>query len=66
VVELDDRTHSKAKDQLRDARLAQGGFRTVRFQSRQKPPAAEIRAAVLPPAPAAAAPLAAADPLAVS
>lgn len=39
VVELDDRTHSSAKDQVRDARLAQGGFRTVRFQSRQKPAA---------------------------
>jgi hypothetical protein len=48
VVELDDRTHSKVKDQLRDGRLEQGGFRTVRFQSRQKPPAAEIRAAILP------------------
>ena len=70
VVELDDRTHSQAKDEVRDGRLAQGGYRTVRFQSRQKPPAAAIRAAILPPAfsaatPAAPAPVTAADPLAV-
>lgn len=50
VVELDDRTHSAARDKLRDGRLEQGGFRTVRFQSRQKPPAAAIRAAILAPA----------------
>ncbi|MFC5550894.1 DUF2726 domain-containing protein [Massilia aerilata] len=69
VVELDDRTHAKVKDQVRDGRLAQGGYRTVRFQSRQKPPAAEIRAAILPPVSAptpAAAPAPAADPLAIS
>jgi hypothetical protein len=69
VVELDDRTHSRAKDEVRDGRLAQGGYRTVRFQSRQKPPAAAIRAAVLPQVPAvppvAPAAVAAADPLAV-
>jgi len=50
VVELDDRSHSKVKDKVRDGRLEQGGYRTVRFQSRQKPPAIAIRAAVLPPA----------------
>jgi hypothetical protein len=69
VVELDDRTHSTSKDKLRDERLAQGGFRTVRFQSRQKPPAVAIRAAILPHgvSPAAApAPASAADPLAIS
>lgn len=69
VVELDDRTHVQSKDEVRDGRLAQGGYRTVRFQSRQKPPAAAIRAAILPhlapvaPAPAPA-PAIAADPLA--
>lgn len=47
VVELDDRTHVRAKDQLRDARLAQGAIRTVRFESRHKPRADAIRAAVL-------------------
>jgi hypothetical protein len=68
VVELDDRTHSQAKDAVRDGRLAQGGYRTVRFQSRQKPPAAAIRAAILPsvpPVPPAAPVPVAADPLAV-
>jgi hypothetical protein len=62
VVELDDRTHSKVKDKLRDGRLEQGGYRTVRFQSRQKPPAIAIRAAVLPPAVPPAAPVPAAGP----
>jgi hypothetical protein len=51
IVELDDRTHSVAKDQLRDARLGQGGIRTVRFQSRSKPRADAIRTAILAPAP---------------
>lgn len=48
VVELDDRTHSSAKDKVRDGRLEQASIRTVRFQSRQKPAAEAIRAAVLP------------------
>ena len=56
VVELDDRTHSRAKDKVRDERLAGAGIRTVRFQARQKPAADAIRAAVLPAAAPAAAP----------
>jgi len=47
VVELDDRTHSQAKDQLRDSRLEQAGIRTVRFQSRNKPKSDLIRKVVL-------------------
>lgn len=47
VVELDDKTHSRAKDQLRDARLRQAGIRTIRFQSREKPRVDAIRAMVL-------------------
>jgi len=47
VVELDDKTHSRAKDKVRDSRLEQASIRTVRFQSRQKPTAEAIRAAVL-------------------
>lgn len=47
VVELDDKTHSRAKDQLRDARLEQAGIRTVRFQSRNKPTPAAIFVAVV-------------------
>ncbi len=56
VVELDDRTHSRAKDKVRDGRLAGAGIRTVRFQARQKPAADAIRAAVLPAAAPVAAP----------
>ena len=48
VVELDDRTHSRAKDAVRDGRLLQAGIRTVRFQSRSKPTAEVIRAEVFP------------------
>jgi hypothetical protein len=49
VVELDDRTHSQAKDQLRDSRLEQAGIRTVRFQARDKPKVDAIRATILGP-----------------
>lgn len=49
VVELDDRTHSRAKDQLRDSRLEQAKIRTVRFQSRNKPDVVALRSAVLGP-----------------
>lgn len=47
VVELDDKTHRRAKDELRDARVAQAGIRTVRFQSRNKPTIEALRATVL-------------------
>lgn len=47
VIELDDRTHSTAKDQLRDSRLEQAGIRTVRFQSRAKPSVDVLRAAIV-------------------
>jgi very-short-patch-repair endonuclease len=46
VVELDDRTHSRAKDQVRDERLEQAGIQTLRFESRAKPSLREIRAAL--------------------
>ncbi|MGB9109742.1 MAG: DUF2726 domain-containing protein [Telluria sp.] len=52
VVELDDKTHSRAKDQLRDTRLEQAGIRTVRFHSRSKPAVDAIRATILGSAPA--------------
>jgi hypothetical protein len=48
VVELDDSTHSRAKDQTRDARLLQGGVRTVRFESKNKPDLAALSAAIVP------------------
>lgn len=47
IIELDDRTHDRVKDAKRDAMLAQGGYRTVRWHSRQKPSPAEIRLALL-------------------
>ncbi|QGZ41976.1 uncharacterized protein DUF2726 [Pseudoduganella flava] len=49
VVELDDKTHTRSKDTLRDARLEQGGIRTVRFQARHKPKVEAIRAMILGP-----------------
>lgn len=49
VVELDDKTHSRAKDELRDARLEQAGIRTVRFQARHKPKVEAIRTIILGP-----------------
>jgi hypothetical protein len=49
VVELDDRTHSRAKDELRDARLEQADIRTVRFQARNKPKVEAIRTMILGP-----------------
>jgi hypothetical protein len=52
VIELDDKTHSRVKDQLRDARLQQAGIRTVRFHPREKPRVDAIRALVLEPTPA--------------
>ena len=48
VIELDDKTHVPEKDHVRDKRLLQAGIRTIRFQSRNKPTHALIRAAVLP------------------
>jgi hypothetical protein len=48
VVELDDRTHSRTKDQVRDARLQQAGHHTVRFQSKSKPSVDALRAAIFP------------------
>jgi hypothetical protein len=49
VVELDDKTHSRTKDELRDARLEQAGIRTVRFQARNKPKVEAIRIMILGP-----------------
>lgn len=50
IIELDDKTHVRAKDELRDSRLEQGGIRTVRFQARNKPKVEAIRAIILGPA----------------
>lgn len=45
IVELDDQTHSAEKDAARDCITAAAGYKTLRFHSRNKPGAAEIRRA---------------------
>jgi hypothetical protein len=49
VIELDDRTHDPDKDGRRDEMLKSAGYRTVRWNSKSKPDAAAIRAALLAP-----------------
>ncbi|MBK3865420.1 DUF2726 domain-containing protein [Paraburkholderia aspalathi] len=51
IVELDDRTHNRAADAVRDAFVASAGIRTLRFESRNKPTVEQIRAAVFPAVP---------------
>jgi len=46
VIELDDRTHDRKKDAVRDKRLAQAGIRTIRYESKQRPALGKIRADV--------------------
>ena len=43
IVELDDRTHQKDKDASRDQMTAAAGYRTLRFESKNKPSVAELR-----------------------
>lgn len=43
IVELDDRMHDFDKDATRDNFAAVAGYRTIRFWSRKKPSAAELR-----------------------
>lgn len=53
IIELDDRTHDPERDSRRDAMLAAAGYRIVRWNSKNKPDAAHIRAGLaLPPTPA--------------
>jgi very-short-patch-repair endonuclease len=49
MIELDDRTHSADKDSKRNAMLEQAGYKVVRWQSKNKPDAIAIRAALFPP-----------------
>ncbi|MDX3910963.1 MAG: DUF2726 domain-containing protein [Sphingobium sp.] len=46
LVEVDDHTHSRAKDRLRDAMTAKAGYRTVRIPPSARPSAADMLAAV--------------------
>lgn len=43
IIELDDRTHLVAQDIARDAMTESAGYTTIRYDSRCKPPEAEIR-----------------------
>ena len=43
VVELDDRTHRNDKDAKRDAMLVQAGYKVIRWDSKNKPTAEQIR-----------------------
>jgi hypothetical protein len=52
IIELDDRTHDAEKDDRRDEMLKSAGYQVVRWNSKRKPEAATIRAALFPPAPA--------------
>jgi hypothetical protein len=56
IIELDDRTHNEAKDAKRDAMLTSAGYRSIRWNSKAKPDASAIRAALFPPLPAVASP----------
>lgn len=47
VIELDDRTHERRRDELRDARLKQAGIRTVRYQSKARPSLSAIQQDIL-------------------
>ena len=51
VIELDDRTHDAGRDAKRDAMLGSAGYRIVRWNSKTKPDAAAIRAALTPASP---------------
>ena len=42
VIELDDRTHDRKKDAIRDKRLAQAGIPTIRYESKQRPTLGKI------------------------
>jgi hypothetical protein len=47
VIELDDRTHERKKDAIRDKRLKQAGIATLRYQSKAKPSVGTVRSDVL-------------------
>jgi very-short-patch-repair endonuclease len=42
VIELDDRTHVASRDAIRDSLVSSAGVRTLRYQSRVKPPESQI------------------------
>ena len=42
IVELDDKTHSKEKDDKRDSMLKEAGYKIFRFESKHKPSIEEL------------------------
>ena len=48
IIELDDKTHSGNKDAARGSITADAGYKTIRWHSKNKPDAAEIRSKLLP------------------
>lgn len=46
LIELDDKTHQSEKDAARDAITAAAGYKTLRWNSRKKPDANEIRSSL--------------------
>lgn len=42
IVELDDKTHNKEKDDKRDNMLQTAGYKTIRFESKHKPTVEEL------------------------
>jgi len=51
VIELDDSTHDKEKDDTRDAILQEAGLKTIRWKTTKLPTTEEIQAAVRPGVP---------------
>lgn len=47
IIELDDSHHDKAQDAKRDALTSQVGYRTLRYESRQRPSVEELRQDIL-------------------
>ena len=47
IVELDDRTHSAAKDRARDEITAAAGYRTIRLPAGKRPDQLGVRAQIL-------------------
>jgi hypothetical protein len=42
IIELDDKTHNKEKDDKRDVMTSAAGYKTIRFESKKKPTIEEI------------------------
>lgn len=47
IIELDDRSHDKTRDATRDRMTAAAGYRTIRYESRNRPTPHQIRSDVL-------------------